>query len=228
MITSNFIHRTFRIRYKTAIGTAFTVDVDGRQYLVTAQHIVPSINQQASIDVFSNNEWVSIPVQLVGHGSDTIDLSVFAPGVMLTPPGLPIQASSDGMAYGQELYFLGFPYHFLGNIIFAEQGYPLPFVKRAILSCFSGDVYLLDGHNNPGFSGGPVVFGHPGASPTNVAAVISGYKFVPEPIYEGGVETELTYRYNTGIIVAYKIEHAVSLISANPIGLKLRDIEEMR
>jgi len=29
------------------------------------------------------------------------------------------------------------------------------------MSCFAGDVYLLDGHNNPGFSGGPSCSGYP-------------------------------------------------------------------
>jgi hypothetical protein len=87
----------------------------------------------------------------------------------------------------------------------------LPFAKRATLSCFDGAVFLLDGHNNPGFSGGPVVFGQPGVTPTNVATVISGYKFVQEPVFEGEDKTKLSIKYNTGIIVSYKIEHAVSL-----------------
>lgn len=219
MITANFIHRTFRICYENSIGTAFTIDVDGRQYLVTARHVVPNLGESDNIDVFGNATWTPIPVQLVGHGPGDIDVSVLAPRVALTPPGLPIQVSSGGLVYGQEVYFLGFPYDFLGNVVFIDEGYPLPFVKRAIVSCFDKDVYLLDGHNNPGFSGGPVIFGHPGTSPTNVAAVISGYKFVPEPILKDEAKTGLTYKYNTGIIVSYKIEHALSLISAQPIGL---------
>ena len=32
------------------------------------------------------------------------------------------------------------------------------FVKRLTVSTLFGKPYLLDGHNNPGFSGGPVVF----------------------------------------------------------------------
>src|SRR5712691_1662146 len=40
LITANFIHRTFRIRCGPSIGTAFTVDIDGRQYLVTARHVI--------------------------------------------------------------------------------------------------------------------------------------------------------------------------------------------
>lgn len=220
MITANFIHRTFRIRVGDSLGTAFTIDVDGRQYLVTARHVLAGLNP-AEIGVFSNNEWQPCGVGMVGHAPGQIDISVLAPAKRLTPANLPVTASSDGVAYGQDIHFLGFPYHFLGNVIFTDAGYPLPFAKRATLSCFDGHVYLLDGHNNPGFSGGPVVFGAPGAAATNVAAVISGYKFVQEPVFQGEDETELSIKYNTGIIVSYKIEHAVALIKANPVGLAL-------
>jgi len=218
MITSNFIHRTFRIRCSDSIGTAFAVDVDGQQYLVTARHVVTGVSDGAAIEVFGNGQWSRTPVSLVGHGPGSIDVSVLAPERRLSPPGLPVQVTSDGLSYGQDVYFLGFPYHFLGNVIFTEKGYPLPFVKHATLSCFGGDVYLLDGHNNPGFSGGPVVFSTRSGPPDRVGAVISGYKFVPEPVFSGNDETELTYKYNTGIIVSYKIEHALGLIRAKPIG----------
>lgn len=221
MITANLIHRTFRIRCGDSIGTGFTIDIDGRQYFVTASHVLVNLVQRGEVHIFGKTQWTPVRVQLVGHAPYPIDISVLTPERRLSPPGLPVHASSDGVIYGQEVYFLGFPYHFLGNVMFADEGFPLPFVKRAILSCFDENVYLLDGHNNPGFSGGPVVFGKPGTPPTNIAAVISGYKFVPEPIFEGQAQTELTYRYNTGIIVSYKIEHALSLISANPIGFML-------
>ncbi|MFN0139659.1 MAG: trypsin-like peptidase domain-containing protein [Pyrinomonadaceae bacterium] len=221
MITSNFIHRTFRIRSAGSIGTAFTVDIDTRQYLVTARHVVEQIDAAHGIEVFGNNGWIPLPIKLVGHCSNEIDISVLAPRAPLSPPGLPIRVSSDGLAYGQDLFFLGFLYHFLGNVSFTDNGYPLPFVKRATFSCFADNRYLLDGHNNPGFSGGPVIFGVAGAVPTNVAAVISGYKFVPEAVYHQGNETELTFKYNTGIIVSYKIENALELVRKNPIGAQL-------
>ena len=40
MITSNFIHRIFRIKCGEFMGTGFTIDVDGKQYVVTAKHVV--------------------------------------------------------------------------------------------------------------------------------------------------------------------------------------------
>ena len=37
------LRQTFQVRTGAGTGTAFTVEVDGRQYIVTAQHVVGSI-----------------------------------------------------------------------------------------------------------------------------------------------------------------------------------------
>jgi hypothetical protein len=34
-----------------------------------------------------------------------------------------------------------------------NRNFPLPFVKKALLSAMANGYYYLDGHNNPGFSG---------------------------------------------------------------------------
>ncbi|HZD60078.1 MAG TPA: hypothetical protein VE439_06450, partial [Anaerolineae bacterium] len=145
---------------------------------------------------------------------------------------LELEPTSDGIVYGQDVFFLGFPYGMrveLGNL---NRGFPLPFVKKAILSCIHTtengvQIYYLDGHNNPGFSGGPVVFKEANRQNFKVASVISGYRQEEEPIYQAGQEIHfqeipLVYRYNTGIIYSYGIKHAVDLIKGNPIGYKLR------
>lgn len=218
MITANFIQRTFRIKCGESVGTGFTIDVDGRQYLVTAKHVVQGFTPVVGIEVFGNNMWTPVASTLVAHGGKDIDVSVLAPAVAMSPPNLPAIASSGGVAYGQDVYFLGFPFGVLSNVLLGDAGHPLPLVKKALMSSFAGNVYLLDGHNNPGFSGGPVVFGANGAVPTRIAAVISGYRISPEPVYLDQAATALTYRQNTGIVIAYKIELALEMIAANPIG----------
>jgi len=161
MITANVIHRVFRIRVDQTEGTAFTIDKDRREYLVTAKHIADTVTAGREIEVFGNSAWASLRIELVGHSSGDSDISVLAANRPLTPPGLPMPATSKGVIYGQDMYFLGFPYGFLGKHVFGSNGYPLPFVKRATLSLLDGTTYLLDGHNNPGFSGGPVVWKAP-------------------------------------------------------------------
>jgi hypothetical protein len=75
--------------------------------------------------------------------------------------------------------------------------------------------------NNPGFSGGPVVWTKRGELSYNVAAVISGYRHADEPVYAGDEPTTLAYCHNTGIVIAYYLEHAIYIIQNNPIGLEL-------
>lgn len=224
MITANVIQRVFRIQWKTGQGTAFTIDIQGRQYLVTARHVVDDLKAQSEIGLFSNGSWIPLPVRLVGHCPGDIDISVLATSRILTPANLAMEPMSKGkgIIYGQDVYFLGFPYDFLGQYKLGSDGFPLPFVKKAIVSLFDGAIFLLDGHNNPGFSGGPVVFTEPQSNEYKVAAVISGYKTVSEPVYEGSDQTPLMYYYNTGIIVTHAINGALKLIEENPIGFELK------
>ncbi len=227
MITSNVIHRVFRIRYGGTEATAFTVDVDQRQYLVTAKHAVTGLTDGSNVDFFAHGAWKPQQVRLVGHAPADRDISVLAVNRILTPARLPMPATSVGVIYGQDAFFLGFPYGFTGKYVLTEDGHPLPFVKKATVSLLDEGIFLLDGHNNPGFSGGPVVFTQPGKNDYSVFAVISGYRAIKEPVYIGdapayaGPNQPLVFRCNTGIIVTWAVDYAVELVRANPVGISL-------
>ena len=227
-VTTNILQRTFQIRLGESIGTCFTIDIDGRQYIVTAKHVVDSITDSA--EILRDGTYKEIPISVIGHGNGDIDISVLATDFRLSPTH-PLPASSKGIVLAQDVYFLGFPYglaNSIENIQTINRAFPLPLVKKGIVSAFSDEngttKFLLDAHNNPGFSGGPVVFSRPEDSYTGelkVAAVISGYHSKSEPVYQNNMPTPLTYEYNTGIVIATGIRHAVDLIRDNPVGYKL-------
>ena len=176
MITANVIYRVFRLKLGPETGTGFAIEEEGREYLVTARHLAHSLWGKRQIEVFKDGGWSPLEVTTVGHAPGEIDISVLAPAERLTPTrALPLPASSKGLTYGQEAYFLGFPYG-IGDKFLRETGHPVPFVKRVTVSTLFGKPYLLDGHNNPGFSGGPVVFWAPGRKEFQVAAVVSAYR----------------------------------------------------
>ena len=138
----------------------------------------------------------------------------------------PLLADDSGIYLSQDAYFLGFPYGLRADIGVNNNNFPVPFVKKCIISMFLTGAngvrhYYLDGHNNPGFSGGPVVYVPPGERDLKVCAVISAFRFEEAPIYKGDQETQLAYRYNTGIIVSYGIRHAQEVIQSNPTGFLL-------
>ena len=100
---------------------------------------------------------------------------------------------------------------------FPNSKTPVPFVKKA---CFSGALddghscILLDGHNNKGFSGGPVCFKPVDSAKKtmSIAAVVSGYRFEKQKVFDkNDQETESYIKSNTGIIVAYDIQEAIEI-----------------
>jgi S1-C subfamily serine protease len=225
LITTNVIQRTFQLRFGGGTGTCFTIDLGGQQYIVTAKHCVDGLKDGEEIEVFHESNWKPIQVALVGHGSSDVDVSVLAASQQLSPLH-PLPPTAAGMELGQDVYFLGFPFGLSSDSNILNGGFPFPLVKKAVLSASnfeSNDVMLLDGLNNPGFSGGPVVFTKPGGARNDfsVAAVISAYRVSSIPVNHGGIPTPLTVNENTGIIIAYSINHALELIKTNPIGFCL-------
>lgn len=225
MITTNAIQRTFHIRVGDSTGTCFTIDVENKQYLVTAKHVVCDLKGTTTLEVFHEEQWKNINVTVVGHCEDEIDISVLTPEIQLSPV-FPLEPTSAGIGYGQDVYFLGFPYGMRGEVGPMNRDFPFPFVKKAIVSCIyfqdGMQIIYLDGHNNPGFSGGPVIFKKHNSNDYKVASVISGYKSAEEPIYQNGSPIPLELRANTGIVISYGIKHAVDLIEDNPIGFELQ------
>ncbi len=223
MIPAQVIYRVFRLKVGEKAGTGFAIEEDGKEYLVTARHFARPLRGDCQIELFKDGAWSPLNISTVGHAAGDTDISVLAPSRCLTPARpLPLQASSKGLVYGQDAYFLGFPYG-ISDLILGETGCPLPLVKRATVSSLFGKPYLLDGHNNIGFSGGPVVFQPAEKGKFQIAAVVSGYRGQPEHIVDAkGDETQFRYVSNTGIIHAYDVNEAIALIRSNPIGIDLK------
>ena len=203
----------------------FTVEVDNKQYLITAKHLVENVTSQTQVKIFLDNGWKDINLYLLGHCPNDIDISVLTTDKQLTPSGLPCEPTSGGIILGQDVYFLGFPYDIAPKGGTFNNGYPCPFVKKAILSSIGNEndkeIIFLDGHNNPGFSGGPIVYKGLKQTSFKICGVISGYRYQFQPTYISGSPTNIYFQENTGIVHGFGIKHAIELIQNNPIGLPL-------
>jgi S1-C subfamily serine protease len=225
VITANVFNRIFLIRVGSDTGTAFTVEHDGKQYLVTAAHLLLNVKPPYQIELFHEKTWKDLELELTGI-SPVADIAVFAPSFQLSP-AFNLLATTTGVVYGQDVFFFGFPYGMLAEVGPLNRDFPLPLVKKACLSALTdgpdgGRLIVLDGHNNPGFSGGPVAFseqGKPFGSSFKIMGVISGYRFDEQPAFYEGVATPFTVRSNAGIIFAYDIKHAIEEIEKNPNGV---------
>jgi Trypsin-like peptidase domain len=254
VVPGNVSSWVLMIRVGDQVGTAFTMDVDGRRYLVTAKHMVNNLKDEGSIDIFARGQWSGMNVKVFSC-DPPIDIAVLIPRELLTHAS-PLETGGS-VFISQDAYFLGFPF---GSSVPAEDinglngPYPLAFFKKGIVSAVVREngvtKILLDGYNNPGFSGGPIVFhdwGQPGYM-FRLLGVISGFcpdlvhVTTPEKIKPGQdishvdqwrivklkngqtvelKDTEEEVPLNSGIVLGYGIEHAEALIRKHPIGPKV-------
>ena len=186
MVTANVIQRVLNIRIDDSQGSAFTIERGGRQYVVTARHVVQGIEAAQRTAVVFDGEWRNIDFTIVGVAEGDVDVAVLACGLQLSPT-LPMEASTDGLVYGQRAYFLGFPFGWTTGGQHLNRGFPLPFVKGGIVAAYSmgGPIstIFLDAHGNQGFSGGPVVFRpQEGQDDFRVAGVVANYPIRFQPL----------------------------------------------
>lgn len=220
-ITSATLQRTFRVRCGSERGTCFTIDLDDRRYLVTARHVAHGIGDRDVIEIWHDGSWKQLDIELVGHGEGDVDVTVMAPR-SLFGGGYPI-AGYESYNLGEAVYFLGFPFELGSEVGDMNQDFPIPWVKRGIVSAFNkteGVIYL-DGHNNPGFSGGPVV--RDSTSGVQILGVLSGYEAERQSVLDvADNEGPYTYDLNTGIVIAYDARYIAQIASKNPIGVSVR------
>ena len=229
-VPGNVITRVFDIRVggeTGETGSAFVLDYEDQQYLVTAEHMVASLPTTGSLDILQNDEkWHPVKVKVLHGKQPCDDVAVLIPEswTNLRIDDLPILPN---WFMGQEVYFLGFPYGLFTYFANGVVTSPVPLVKHgyvsALVSCSALNpgadadkkLLLLDGMNNPGFSGGPVVApdldqaGHP----MKLVGVISA--FAGEKLAVSSKDqkaSEESVNVNTGIVVVIPIAAVTNLI----------------
>ena len=239
--TVNILTRTFRIKIGEFTGTAFTIDFVRKRYLVTAQHVVVP-TQLKSIEIETNSGWKELQVEVVGHSEPELDFSVLGPVERLHQHSHPVNVWPDPhVPIGQEVYFSGFALGLTTPSNFTDFPYPIPLVRRGMLSSYNEEHSFLDGFVNPGMSGGPVfmmnsdtpdIFGvithryeeqatmTTGSGPIKLQADSS--RCDPEGrVTTDSTQDELIIGINAGMVRVTRIEWVLGLISQNPVGFRL-------
>ena len=233
--TSNVLQRTFLIRHGEGTGTAFSVELKDKEYLVTASHVVA--DSSAETQIRHEESWKALPVSGIYHHKSGADVAIITLQKQVAPSHR-VDLTTEGVMFGQATAMLGFPFGWNYTQYDLNNGFPTPFIKSAVLSAMMTTngitLEFLDGHNNPGFSGGPIVAerNHLGRrSIPTIIGVVSG--FPPEstphpnqtspPIKEINgypIPDDHVHLTNSGFIKAFDIRHAIELIEDNPYGFE--------
>ena len=204
---------TYRFRVNNRYGTVFVLEQNSFRYFITAKHIGCLITDH--IELEWDNGWERIPTQVVGHSGDDITVAYCEQDFArwLYPEWTPPPILPD-LKLGEDVRFYGFPHGMRTSR--GASTVPIPLVKGGIISGFyDGNLsedssFWIDGYNNPGFAGGPVVSIRDGVY--SVAGVISRY--APEPVREGSTHTPIdSILTNSGIIYAENIKGAMNIIT---------------
>lgn len=211
---------TYRVQAGDQTGTMFALELENQQFLVTARHLAR--HEGEGLEVEWEQGWVPAPADLIGHCSGEVDISVYSARQclprLIDPEWHDVGVEPD-LRLGEDIRFYGFPY---GLRTSRRDGtVPMPLVKAGIVSGFFGSTqlgpdssFLIDGHNNPGFSGGPVVSIRGGKY--RIAGVVSGYlphdERVRSSVSDGSDERSEYVQQNSGIMLAWNIQHVIDLI----------------
>jgi len=208
------------IQVNTNRATAFTIEVDDRQYLITAAHVVPKPFDGALISVFHEQQWKLMHFNVIPCAPD-IDILVLVPPFQLTVTFPVGRLGVPGLALSQEMYFVGFPFGmFMDNM--PNVPIPLPFVKSGICSGMQPGKFWIDGMNNPGFSGGPAVFWDSDHKLFRIAGVVSGYRLSEDRVIFPRLvdpETGLVALGNSGLVLCSALDLAVDAIRSGQLAL---------
>ncbi len=181
-ISATILRQTYHLKTDTLQGTSFLIKELNQEYLVTAKHLFRKKLKNGdltSIIIYKENKPLELNVQYLIHDDIRIDIAV----LKLKGSIKEIDPFSIGgrVILGQDIFFLGYPSFNNNQFLTTGTIGILPLVKKGVISGWNEigayKLFFLDGHNNPGFSGGPALaINHDTQKPV-IFGVISGYYY---------------------------------------------------
>jgi hypothetical protein len=215
-VPGEILNRTLSIKVGNETGTAFSIDYEGKLYLVTARHVTTGLPEtKATIEIQRSGKWISYQTKrTLFPKSQNADIAVFETGETLEKPFGVRTSDLGGVTMGQQVWFLGYPYGGLGSHWSNGEA---PFIKRGTMSAIDASnpdavVVYIDGFNNPGFSGGPIVYWDFSKHVYGIVGVVMGYREDTAKVLVNGVPVDAPILVNSGILIGYSIDHAIQAI----------------
>lgn len=228
MIPIDVLQSVYQIQYGEGSGSGFTIEYEHDKYLVTARHLFYSNETiksyprktydipRATIQIFQNNKLKKLSGNVYFHENIFVDIAVIKLINTKLPFGF-LKIDASGLSFGQDVYFLGYPYGLQSWLPYSTSPYPLPLIKKAIIAGFTtrgdGDsVLYLDTQANQGFSGGPIIFKYHGTDEFKVCGVMTAafYTFIESQ----STKISISVAEDNGITIVTHISHLEELIGS--------------
>ena len=214
-IDINITRYVYHIKSQNSIGTAFYYYTNNNNYLITAKHVIEN-NTSNVFEYKTNKEWIEFSGEIILPTNKNIDIAAIKINSEL-PFKKSYYVDFNGFENytSEEVYFLGYPYG-----ITSVENEPIEqsicLVKKSIISgvLIENGIeigYYLDGHNNPGFSGGPCVYKRPDAK-WHIFAVVSSYYNHTEVLYDDKGNKRMILYENSGLFMVHKISFIIDAI----------------
>lgn len=213
-VPGEILMRTLYVSFGNEAGTAFKVDYQGKVYLITARHVVAGVpKNNATIRTWQQDKWQDYhTIRTIYPSSPNVDIAIFETDEKVSTPYQIVAFQS--VTFGQQVWFLGFPFRGLSTRT-PTGGFA--FIKRGTLSAIDSTnldavVLYIDGFNNPGFSGGPIICWDFSKRAYQIIGVVQGYKPEAAKAVVNGQPVDTQILVNSGILVGYSIDHAMKAI----------------
>jgi len=198
----------------TGTGTGFLIDYKDKEYLLTARHVVAGLAlHNPNLQFYRSADWREISGDIIFPANKNVDIAVIdlhQRASLETSPEL----TSESPTIGGQVYFIGFPY---GLHTLYSNGEYLPLVKAGVFSGLDDSdpveiIYYVDGFNNPGFSGGPMVYIDNKTHTWRIVGVVQGYRAENVKTKVKGKDIDTGLLVNSGILIAYPVDYALKAI----------------
>ncbi|QEC68743.1 trypsin-like peptidase domain-containing protein [Panacibacter ginsenosidivorans] len=237
LIDQPALQGTIQIKTNGATATSFNyMGTDSACYLVTAKHVFKSqlsrrkiVNKKTVLEyydtiIFKDGAKVDVEISYGGQWRK-IDARLFydndSSDIAILKTDLPVEGNNyyfeDNVILSQDCFFLGYPLGLKQDFSkFLKNPYPLPFVKKGIISAWKQgtngvDIYYIDASNTYGFSGGPALYYDYARKRLNTFGVVSGYLLQTNKISKSDGTLEYTTE-NSGIMQTWSIRYAVKIL----------------
>lgn len=212
LLSPNHLSTVFHLRTSRGTGTCFFYQSSGGHFFVTAAHVIAKVLPGETIYFGQGDDWIGFPVLAIAFHSRGLDVAVFSLDYEFEA-ATAIDLPDPYFLPGQIVKFAGFPHGLTGQFK-TFQGFSCPLIRGAFISgsilANGEEMLLLDGFNNPGYSGSPVWVSGDDGSAALIGMVI-GFRYEKQELgkvfrkeHDGTVTAcdHLYVNQNSGMIYA--------------------------